>query len=320
MSAVLIQLAIFFGALPGGKTLKSALSLALGMALLWDWTRRRWFLRLLPWEVFPHGSPSLSSIVLIGSLLAAFACLHVFSVALLSPHSANRALPARVTMTLLWLLGMVFVTIGPSESRRMAIRLCLALTTVGVLIAVSERETPNARIRRSIPRNQILRILAFPFFSGAANGILWATLVAAATFGVAWLFLPDSMWWWRYEDTYTIPVLFLYALAYALSAVLIRRWFLRDGLSYRHTGLLALGLMGIGVVVPLLLSVLSTRISSLRYLMPPWHLGNVTAIFYYHEAYLTPHMLFAGGWAAIVLILNRPWLADQIRAFRPPDA
>jgi len=245
--------------------------------------------------------------------------LHAFSGALLSPHSANRALPVRVTLTAMWGVAVILVwSLGSPHSYAWACSTWMTFVcSISVLIAVSERGGPNARLRRSVPRNRLLRVIAFPFFSGAANGVTWAALMAATGSGALW---PVFRRWGPPQVAYFFPVLFLYALAYGLTAVLIRRRFLADRIQFRHTGLLALGLMGTGVAVPLVLSVLSTRISTLRYLMPPWHLGNVTAIFYYHEAYLTPHMLFAGGWAAIVLVLNRSWLADQIRAFRPPDA
>jgi len=316
-SAVLIQLGIFLGALPGDKSPRLALGLA--FFFLWAWIPRLMGPWLMAWHISP-GRPSGLSLEFIVILVMAFVCLHAFSIALLSPRSANRALPVRATVTGVWAVGLSLAAMGFFGPRSGIIPLCSMMTVasaIALLVAVSERDTPNARIRRTIPRNRLLRLLVFPFFSGAASGIVWAALMTAAALAVAYAALPSLR---LLQERYVIPVLFVYAFSYALTAVLIRRWLLSNWVPVRQTGLIALLLMAAGVVLPLLIEVLVRGLPIHAYSPSFWHLGSVAAIFLQDKAYAMPHLIFAWTWAAIVLILNRPWLADQIRAFRPPDA
>ena len=73
------------------------------------------------------------------------------------------------------------------------------LHAIGLFIAVSERERLGSRVRRTIPRRRLLRPLAFLFYSGAAGGVVWSTLIITLTVlsAVEWLIVFSTYGHWR---------------------------------------------------------------------------------------------------------------------------
>ena len=107
--------------------------------------------------------------VLIGgsSLIGIFALL---SIALISPLSTNRALPVRVFATSVWLLtgiGAAIWSIGVNDFIPIMVwgTSHIFLYSIGLFIAVSERERLGSRVRRTIPRRQFLARWHFSFIA-----------------------------------------------------------------------------------------------------------------------------------------------------------
>lgn len=101
-----------------------------------------------------------------------------------SPPTSNRMLPLRILLTSLHLAAIVGVLLialikgwGNIHDMACAINLVFCFTFPYLfLIFVCERVEYSARIRRTIPEDFQLRLLVFPFYTGAANAIAWCLL------------------------------------------------------------------------------------------------------------------------------------------------
>jgi hypothetical protein len=298
-----------------GMTLTGTIALALeGLAVVFD-SRDFW---------------AICGTIFIG-YLGMCGLLYTWSVGLISAPSANRALAMRIYM-----LGYCLVSGGAAAwfsqmlgnenpftiwpfSTGILILLCL-------LIAINERERWSPRVTRTIPKNWLLRLPAFLVYSGAAGGVLFAGLLMAMLWLGVLLFpkftgitsLPIS------ENIFlTMAVIDLYIYCYALSAILVRRWLFR-AVPSSFTWVLVIFLLAIGSLVPILISFL-LFFQHWRYdAQFHWFLANpVAAILEVAGRTLGPHwqdyMIFAASWAGLVTLLNLPWFARQLLAFRPYD-
>ena len=107
----------------------------------------------------------------------AIGLLYVLSVALLSPKPSNRMLVPRLYLMGSWAVAGVVMallelrrddTCGRSWPGRSAAASRLSILMVA---ALGERDAWSARVRRTIPRNPLLRLAAFLFYTGSAGGI-----------------------------------------------------------------------------------------------------------------------------------------------------
>jgi hypothetical protein len=258
---------------------------------------------------------------------------YTWSLALLNPPSANRALVPRLFVAALWLIsGAVFVAANVLLRYTFERPLpfwCLLMTLLFALqlvIAINEREEWTPRVARTIPRSWWLRVPAFLFYSGAAGGMT----LAVVGYGLTLVVLPAwdatvALREWTIQrgdlDTF-VPMMMtfgLYMLAYALSAVLLRR-LLSHKIHPTYTWVVTVVLIGLG-----------SAASGLAYLFlyPRWNydtdaislLTNPFVVFYEgfgHSWHVGPlFTLFAGIWAGIVALLNLPWFVRQVRRFQP---
>ncbi len=131
-----------------------------------------------------------------GIIALIYACLiglfFAVSVALIKPASANRALPVRLYLTTIWLIGGAAALLGswveathdPVIFWQAAFNIVFA---VSIFTAVSERDQPGARVLRTLPQVGLKRTLSFFLTSGSANGLAWTALMVAATYDVCWI-------------------------------------------------------------------------------------------------------------------------------------
>jgi hypothetical protein len=262
-----------------------------------------------------------------GSVTALF---FTWSVALLSPPSANRAWPVRVCLLAVWLAtGLTFGTwsrvLNASGPLKGWVVFMGVLVGLGLTVAVSERDHWGLRVARTIPRRWWLRGPAFLIYSGAAGGLAFALLL----FGLGWL---NLVWWvnaegqsWGWAELRTtmgvMGMLLLYTLCYALTTALFRS-VLPLGVRPGHTWSLMVFLVAVGGTVPFLLSFFlffrNWNYDSHYY----WLLSNPLAAALEVPRGLTSGKLkvfytFAGCWAGVVALLNGPWLVRQVARFRP---
>ncbi len=252
-------------------------------------------------------------------LIGIFALL---SIALISPLSANRALPVRLFATAAWILtgvGAAIWSVGVNNFIPIAVwaTLNILLHSIGLFVAVSERERWGRRIRRSIPHRWLLRSLAFLFYSGDAGGVAWSSLMIILTLlfvGVWLIVFPQMLTGYDIEAIGALASLGLYAFSYTLGASLIRRRFLVDRIANSYTWAIALILLGITTtIVPL----------GLFFLYGDWNKEWLVAsplgplLFSDTKGYVPNSIAIASVCAIFVGVLNLPWFIRRVGDFRP---
>lgn len=264
----------------------------------------------------------------VAGVVLLFAC----AVALLSPHSANRTFILRLGITLLCLLtAPIYAGCSVGTDAQWPIMEWLIttgiLTSLGLLVAVSEREQWAPRVARSIPRRWWLRPIAFLFFSGAAGGVIWACLLgfgclAALPLAVIlfWQEGPAEFTGHHVENTAAVMTIMLaYCYDYAMTAVFLRNIVIRIRPVY--TWALTLGLMALGSGLPYLLTLLVQYRAWSFWQIYPWlvtdPIAGMVAIGTDRNETGLVTLTFVGIWAVVITVLNVPWLVRQMRRFRP---
>jgi hypothetical protein len=213
--------------------------------------------------------------------------LFVWTLALLSPLSANRALPMRAFITGAWLLtGIVAVLMG---SETVAVWSVLGASSFCLMyyVAVCERVLCGPRVARTIPRSCWLRPFAFLLYSGAAGGVAWSSVMLLLTLLVVVAAASGSFGAAEGAAT-AIGGMALPAFAAAMSAVLLRNaTFPRY--QRAHTWAVAVAIHMLGAVILALISA--------RYFVA-----------------------LGAAWAVLVGLAGIPWFLHQARAFRPYTA
>ncbi|MCE2396645.1 hypothetical protein J4G02_19100 [Candidatus Poribacteria bacterium] len=259
----------------------------------------------------------------LGSGLALIGIFALLSIALISPVSTNRALPVRIFITAVWLLtgiGAAIWSIGVGNFVPIAVWAGshILLHSIGLFIAISEREHLGWRIRRTIPRRPLLRPLAFLFYSGAAGGVAWSSLIIALTLlcMVGWLsaFPLMNTGSDMEEGIGGLAVLGLYTFSYVLSASLIRRTFLADRVPSAYTWVIALVLLGITTtIIPLGLFFLYGTWEKEWLVASP--LGSMLS----SNSDVMPLSLTIASFSVVFIgALSLPWFFSQFADFKPP--
>jgi hypothetical protein len=283
--------------------------------------------------------------VFVAGMLGVVGQLFVYSVSMISPPSSNRILPVRVFLVVL-LAGMatgLFLTsyhykpsmhFGPIAFWVFGAAL---LTCVQFSISICERERWGPRVRKSIPRNPLVRAGAFFFWTGSAGGMALSVLLAVASLLGAWYwcekFGGPTTARVRGEDITRyfldiMVVICLYTYCYGLSAVLVRTYVLANQLKTSFTWLVGLLLVGLGSSVPSVFAYMffqeqMTRGESLWWMLPNpiMAVNEITPGFFNgtaNEAFHTLCLWFLGTWGVLVTVLSVPWFWAQIRRFHPP--
>jgi len=246
----------------------------------------------------------------------------VLSVALISPPSANRALPIRIYITAIWLLGGLLgliwvVQTGDARPMYPWAYPTFAVMMFALLATISNSDQISLRVRRSIPQSGLKRALAFVFFNGAAGGLIWVAAILAATYfvtkGIVSLF-PKSIAT-SGEGGHWFATTTAYAFAYALTALFIHRTFLARR-PPKLAGLLAVLLVGFCALAPSVVLFFLNELSwkSVEGLQP----GNVFNVFSVsNDGQRIYHLYFAFGWLLVTLVINAKWFLRQVKNFRP---
>ena len=252
------------------------------------------------------------------ALIGIFALL---SIALISPLSTNRAFPVRIVATAVWVLtavGAAIWSIGVNDFTPIVVwaTLHIFLHSIGLFIAVSERERLGWRVRRTIPRRWLLRPLAFLFYSGAAGGVAWASLIITLTVlsMVVWLIVfPHMDTGDEMQVIGALAVLGLYTFSYVLAASLIRRNFLADRVTGAYTWVIALVLLGITTaIIPLALFFLYGEWEE------EWLVASPLGSFLFVESEVVPFSLIISIVCAVFIgALSLPWFVRQVNDFQP---
>lgn len=274
---------------------------------------------------------------LAGVILGVVGLFFVWSVAMISPASANKALSVRVYTLAFWLAGVVgcgYCSYKVADSAPVIAWTIFGTILFGIqlLTAIGERDSWGPRVARHIPRRTLPRVVAFVFYSGAAGGLLFGAFGGALTVAaaLAWHeWYPSIRWPTRWTEEVTVCGLILgYTYCYGMSAVLVRRALRGTAMRPGFTWLAALILFGLGSVIPFIIryAVYETESrygfpSELIWLYLPSPVVMVDdAMQRWGESHTTMTVTFLIGWGAVVTLLNARWLAGQVRDFRPPRA
>jgi hypothetical protein len=266
--------------------------------------------------------------------LGAIGLLFVWSVALISPPTANRAFAVRLYTLALWLatgvgFGLWSWQLGRSWPALAWGLVGCALFSLQFATAVCERDAWGARVARRIPRNPLLRIPAFLFYSGAAGGLLFGFVgawLSVAALALAPLIDPPSIRFAERNEPALVGGLTAgYVYCYCLSAVVFRR--LLAGTAFRpgYTWSVALLLAGLGCTVPFVARfALFDRASGYGYpdeliaLYLPNPFVMIPDALRRSDSHAALTVFFLLAWGGVVTAANSPWLARQVTNFRPP--
>lgn len=343
LSTLSLQTAIFLSCLPASKGLKLLVGLPAGgfmmslvgmmTAMSMEMMREGIGSRLGTWNFW---GPTLS-LLFIGLLLFGF--LHLAAVALISPPSANRALPLRGYVTGAWLLTMVVALVwAVTEASPWPVLAWASFTTgvlvLALLISAAEGDDQSVRIRRTIPESASRRGLAFFFYSSSAGGLAWAVVLAVGTMVLSWLVLEGGLFdsllvVWRAGGTvhargslgdaegYTrfLSTIILYALSYVLLGLFIHRRF-QPHRPPIFAAMIAVALPALWAVVPNLVLFFLNKLSWDA--LQERQLGNIFNVFAMKDrGGIVDHQLCALLMVAVGVALNLKWFLAQRAAFQP---
>lgn len=325
-----VQVAIFLACLPLSKLLK--ILLALGAVFVTFWLVAGLTVGMA--QLMSQGVGSMMNtrgfwatfFTVCSVIFAAILLLHFLSIALISPISANRALPVRVYMTIVWLVGAAISLAWVLHESDARLILPWAISSfiifsISLIVIVSNEDLLSIRVQRTIPERGPARALAFLFYNGAAGGLLWTGLVMAITFAAMWAvlvyhrfhstLLPEDLEPTLYGSAGSI----CYAFDYALVGLFLHRKFLARRPA-KLAGIFAVIVPAAWALLPVLFFFFINRLSTRD--LEHIQLGNVFNIF---VVGLVPqkqeHLIFAACWLALMIVLNFKWFFQQVRSFQP---
>jgi hypothetical protein len=257
--------------------------------------------------------------------------LFVLTVAMLAPTHTDRAVLARTYTTAFWAItGAIafFTAVDTASADAVGIwaTIWTLIASASLALAAGERRQFASRLLRRIPRNPILRPIRVLFMSGAATGLLWSTLLAAATiatwYTVAATTDATGISLSGRENTiiFSVIPIPLYTLAICLLAVWTRDTFLRRWLSHSMTTGVAVLYFGLACTVPLVTAaILDPR---------NWEYSSVAAaiapvgpaIFSDIADAALMGVLISSFAAGLLVLLHARWFFRQLAAYRPVRA
>ncbi len=261
----------------------------------------------------------------VGSGLAITGLFFFLSVALISPPSSNRALPVRIYLTVIWLLGGLLAFGWVVQTGDAAVMFyswtypTFVLMMLALLVTISNSDTISQRVRRTIPQSGLKRSVAFILYNGAAGGLVWVAVILGATYFVTRGMLsafPKTISATD-ENRHWFATTTAYAFAYALTALTLHRKFLSRR-PPKLAGILCVLLAGAWAVVPSIFLFFLNQLSwkSIEGLQ----LGNIFNVFSLRDdGQLRYQQLFAFAWLLVMLLLNARWFVRQVKNFRPED-
>ena len=264
-----LVLAIFLGALPVGLGMKVFLGL-IGVAVLL-WTFGLTTGGVVGSLVFsgvgtdfadPEFLAGLAATLLLWG--AGLFLLLLLVVAMIAPPSSDRAKPLRLFVTLLWLAGgatAVGMAAWYDDGELMLVwPMGSAFVLLpALLIASSERDDFGPRQRRAVPGNPLGKLGSFVFSSGAAGGLVWASVLFGISLLGSFLLAPlfglssrreDWIWW----CTLGLLVCGLFVFGYCLLATFLRQLFLKSPAKQMATGGIAAVLLALAMLAPPLIA------------------------------------------------------------------
>ena len=240
----------------------------------------------------------------------------------------------RLFLTLWFILSLAFVlylkvfrgTMLPTEIVNVWCVLHLILLSVSLLFITSEREEWNLRIRRTIPCVSLFRLLLFPFYTGAACGLVW-WLGYLGAIGVAFCLFGDHTGFNLYEFINWF-CLILFTFNYFYTGMILRAKFLSRWISQGKAWVVALSLLALlslgSAVLYFLITFQDTRLSFLQHydesflsMLNPIMLASQLGSWSSANNQLFPQSYGALLWTAALTPYLIYWLFARLAHFSP---
>ena len=322
--------ALFIGALPASRPFKILLALGFFLStfgVIAPFIAGTTALMQSGWSMGAKPPQFWAGVAALAVSMIGFdSVLLVLTTAMITPAAANRALPIRLMLLITWALsygGALWMAVANTNALEVLLIWAvaqLALITLVLLSATSEREAWGARVARTIPRDPLRRGLAFLFYSGAAGGTLWAVAMYAATIGLYYggLTLADT----RMKTDAMLMVNYLTdgaltMLAYAMTAVLLRRTVFKRFPANRTWGLALILFIVLTAIPPL--AILSRDAESLDWSVYV-HITTIANPFPTAQRpaeWRLARTIFLAVWAGLATAANGAWFAAQMARFKP---
>ncbi len=321
-----IAICLFIACLPLNFALRIVVGLGALMPLFWvfglsvamtsEFLRMGIGARLLTWGLWEDILPVLLFLVF------SLGMLYVLSVAAISPPATNRAYGIRRFVTGFWALSlgvMLAYSVKAVNARPLGawIIIVTGLLCLAILGAVSERTWCGRRVARTIPTNFPARCLAFLFYSGSAGGLVWAiglivlTQVVPVALLDAWGLGGLDLGYNFEREREGIVALVLYVIGYSLLGAWVRRTFFPERIPAAFTWFLVALLAGMGGALPPILGFILFGSDE-----EGWLLGN-PFLGMQNGSWRETSLLFAAGFAGLMLVMHLPWMKAQWDRFRP---
>ncbi|MDR0703534.1 MAG: ABC transporter permease [Planctomycetaceae bacterium] len=166
---------------------------------------------------------------------AVFAVFLAGAIATIAPPASNRLLPLRLTVTIIYLGSLLICLNIPAGYLPWIYSWTIALAVL-MFMVVSEREIWSPRIRRTLPKSLLFRMIVFPFYTGSANGFVWlALLMIGICLGVQHAISQTST-----DPGILSFYLLLFSFDYCVTAMLFRSRFLSKKIMPEKTPIIVL--------------------------------------------------------------------------------
>ncbi|MFO0878545.1 MAG: hypothetical protein U0840_14490 [Gemmataceae bacterium] len=337
-----IILALLLAALPGSRPVKAFIcflgfvQLAWGCAMLTMGT----VAIIMAGNVGDWVAENLGiSFSIVLGVLAVSGLMFFYSVALISAPAANRIFPLRVYLFVAWVIvsiSLAMITLSMSATYQSIPVGFYILTVPPILclqlwISICERDHWAPRVARTIPRNPLLRLVAFFFFTGAAGGVVYSVTLLVLSFLGSVLMLESVLTTANEHDGVLallrgMVLVALYAYCYGMSAVLVRTYLLANQIRSVFNWLIAALLVGLGSSIPSVIAYILFY-DQIRYQNEPgwWALPNpFLAVYEVSNSPRTQQLefevlcyFFLAIWGVLVTLLSLPWFVGQLKRFRP---
>jgi len=268
----------------------------------------------------PQFGEAVPAIIVTISVLCTIA--YLLASAQFAPEAANRMLPVRIGLTILFAITMTIMLVLVIVRRHSHISnwmealvyvpfmLLWWLVPYLFLVFICERPEQSNRQRQQIPMSLVGRLIAFPFFSGVANAMVWSTGLVLS--GILWLIVADYC-----TNLYGMYGLFAFPLLlfdYCATSLLICNQLLRKWVS-RHwywvpvcvlVGMI-ISVLGIGVWFSMIHHELWQSLWKIPFFPYPWPLERDVAERQY---------VIGGIWLGILCVIGLPWIVHAFLKFR----
>jgi MFS family permease len=272
--------------------------------------------------IFSSGSAFTPVALFLIAGLTGCALARVATVTVLSPPLSNRDLPLRLWITGVWLAwGVVALSYSYVERDvdSFGIWAFQGGIAAAVLLGVGSSLVSgySRRVLSTVSPRKWVRVVQFPFYSGAENCMVWA--LAMGFCSVSALTVVSALSVWKSEGDLSsvhLAVFFLYVMAYVCSVRAVWFFLLRKQVTHRLVGVVAGVLIVLGYALPYLLALGGAKTGK----EVAWQFGNVFAAFDGKSFDVGKNMIYASVWAVLAGLACLPAFYGAFRSFRPPHS